>query len=99
MILGQQPSLLAHLQRKYDRAGAKMLADVKAWVAVRGIFTDILHDPGLEPMHLAADSVDERQTGCPESLDLILPTVAPRVKWIVSSRNWPEVEEKLAQSD
>ena len=75
-----------------------MFEGINAWFAVRDIFTDILRDPVLHLPCLVIDALDECQTGRPQLLDLIVFTSATfRVKWLVSSRNWSDIEEKLAQ--
>ena len=103
LLVDSRPSLLSHLQQRYDRAGRQLFEDVNAWVAVREIFLDILNtldDPALPSPYLVVDALDECQTGLSGLLDLIASgSAAYRAKWIVSSRNWPEIEERLAQAD
>ena len=100
VLVGRQPSLLSHLQKRYDHAGRQLFEDVNAWVALREIFLDILGDPALRSPYLVVDALDECQTGRSELLDLIASgSAASRAKWIVSSRNWPEIEKKLAHAD
>ncbi|KAB5569903.1 NACHT domain-containing protein, partial [Coniochaeta sp. 2T2.1] len=96
MLVDRQPSLLRHVQKRYEHAGRQVFEDVNAWVAVRDVFLDILRDPDLRPPCLVIDALDECQTGRPELLDLIVScSTASRVKWIVSSRNLPDIAEKL----
>jgi hypothetical protein len=96
MLVDQQPSLLSHVQRKHDRAGRALFEDVNAWVALSEIFTDILRDPSLNSTYLIVDALDECRMDLLQLLDLIVQrAAAPRVKWIVSSRNWPQIEEYL----
>jgi hypothetical protein len=98
MLVVRQPSLIQHVQKRYDHAGRQLFEGINAWIAVRDIFTDILRDPALHPPYLVVDALDECQTGRPQLLGLILSTLmAYRVKWLVSSRNWFDIEEKLAQ--
>jgi NACHT domain len=65
------------------------------------IFTDILQDPSLDGTCLIVDGLDECVTGLPKLLDLIVQTSAVpfHVKWIVSSRNWPDIGERLGNAD
>ena len=46
---------------------------------------------------LVIDALDECVTDLPQLLDLIAQksSTSSRVKWIVSSRNWPEIEQQL----
>ncbi|KAL2198599.1 hypothetical protein P885DRAFT_32988, partial [Corynascus similis CBS 632.67] len=97
LLVDQRPSLISYIQRGYDTKGNPRFRDVNAWVALSGIFTDILQDPSLPPTRLVIDALDE----CIEGLDLLLKLVVqtssayPGVKWIVSSRNWPNIEKDL----
>ncbi|KAK4246698.1 nucleoside phosphorylase domain-containing protein [Corynascus novoguineensis] len=97
LLVDQQPSLISHVQKKYDAEGDPLFRDVNAWVALSEIFIAILEDPTLPPTRLIIDALDE----CIEGLDLLLglvvrtSSVYSGVKWIVSSRNWPIIEKIL----
>jgi predicted nucleic acid-binding protein len=93
MLVDQQPSLISHVRKKHDHAGKALFEDANAWVAVSEIFTDIVQDPSLNSTYLIIDALDECVSGLPKLLDLM--AQKSRVKWLVSSRNWPEIEEQL----
>jgi hypothetical protein len=97
LLLDQQPSLLSHVQSEYDRAGETLFQDANTWDALSRIFANILRDPNLRTTYFLIDALDECVTDLPQLLDLITQhsSGSPRVKWIVSSRNWPEIEERL----
>ena len=96
MLIDQQPSLISHIRKKHDRAGKALFDDANAWVALSEIFTDILCDPSLNTTYLIVDALDECRADWSLLLDLIVQNAAtPRVNWIVSSRNWPQIEEHL----
>lgn len=97
MLVTQQPSLVSHIQKKHDHAGKALFEDLNAWVALSEIFTDILQDSSLNTAYLVIDALDECVAGLPKLLDFIVrnSSKAPHVKWIVSSRNWPEIGEGL----
>ena len=97
LLLDQQPSLLSHVRSEYDRAGETLFQDANTWDALSRIFTNILRDPSLRTTYLVIDALDECVTDRLQLLDLIAQKSygSPRVKWIVSSRNWPEIEERL----
>lgn len=62
----------------------------------------MLEDPGLRPTCLIIDALDECETGLPQLLELITKTAlasSTRVKWIVSSRNRPDIDQRLALGD
>jgi hypothetical protein len=97
MLIDQQPSLALYVQEKYDRVGKALFNDINAWAALSEIFIKILQDPSLKDVCLIIDALDECVTGLPELLKLIVraSSVISRVKWIVSSRNWPSIERDL----
>jgi hypothetical protein len=100
MLVSQQPSLVSHVRKKHDHAGKALFEDANAWVALTKIFTDLLQDPQLRSTYLIVDALDECVTGLPKLLHFIAKqsSASSRVKWIVSSRNWPEIEEQLEQA-
>jgi hypothetical protein len=97
LIVDQQPSLISHIRKKYDHAGKALFEDTNAWAALSEIFTNMLQDPGLKSTYFIVDGLDECQKDLPQLLDFIvqMSSTSPRVKWIVSSRNWPEIEKRL----
>ncbi|KAF2188788.1 HET-D, partial [Zopfia rhizophila CBS 207.26] len=97
LLVNQQPSLVSHIQKKYDHAGKALFEDANAWVALCEIFTNIVQDPRLNSTYMVVDALDECVTGLPELLDFVVQTssMTSRVKWAVSSRNWPHIEERL----
>jgi hypothetical protein len=97
LLVDQQPPLISHVRKKYDPAGKQLFEDVNAWVVLSEIFTSILEDPNLRSAYLIIDALDECLVDLPLLLALIVQksSVYSRVKWIVSSRNWPSTEERL----
>lgn len=61
------------------------------------ILTNILQDPSLGAAYLIIDALDEcQETDLPQLLKFIVDmSSVSRVKWIISSRNWPSIEENL----
>ena len=102
MLVDQQPSLIRYIREKYDRAGKALFEDVNAWVALCGIFANILQDPSLKNTYLIIDALDECRTeDLPQLLDFIvqMSSAFPHVKWVVSSRNWRNIEEQLETAE
>jgi hypothetical protein len=97
LLIDQQPVLVSHVRKKYDHAGKTLFEDGNAWVALSEIFTSILQDPNLKNTYLIVDALDECETDLPQLLNLVVRTasICPRVKWIVSSRNQPDIESRL----
>ncbi|RYP07415.1 hypothetical protein DL765_009162 [Monosporascus sp. GIB2] len=95
LLVDQQRSLISHIQEKYNHAGKALFEDANAWFALSDILTGILQDPSLPDTTLIIDALDECGTDLAQLLDLIQLPVSSRVKWIVSSRNRPHIEEHL----
>ncbi|KAK1776004.1 NACHT domain-containing protein, partial [Copromyces sp. CBS 386.78] len=101
LLIDQQPSILSHVRSEYDRAGEGLFKDANTWDALLRIFTNILRDPSLRTTYLVIDALDECvTTDLPQLLDFIAQqsSSGSRVKWIVSSRNWPQIEERLEKA-
>ncbi|KAI0616476.1 HET-domain-containing protein [Pyrenophora tritici-repentis] len=100
MLVDQQPLLVSHVRKKHDRAGKGLFEDANAWVALKKIFVDVLQDPRLRTTYLVIDALDECVTDLPKLLDFVAKqsSVSSRVKWIVSSRNWPDIEAQLERA-
>jgi hypothetical protein len=97
MLVSQQPSLISHVWTKYEKAGKVLFEDANAWVVLSEILTNILHDSTLQTTYLIIDALDECEENRLELLAFVAQnsSVSSRVKWIVSSRNWPDIEEQI----
>ncbi|KAL6406189.1 hypothetical protein AUP68_10357 [Ilyonectria robusta] len=93
LLVDQQPSLISHVRKKHDHAGKQLFEDGNAWEALSKILAAMLNDPRLDGVILIVDALDECKTNRLQLLDLIVKPSC--VKWIVSSRNWQDIEEKL----
>ncbi|KAK1242929.1 hypothetical protein MKX08_005741, partial [Trichoderma sp. CBMAI-0020] len=90
---------LAYVMDKYKYAGRELFNNTNSWTALSQILTHILRDMSMEGKVFIIDGLDECVTDLPLLLDFI--AQAPglsEAKWIVSSRNWPNIEEKLNTS-
>ncbi|KAF7441498.1 NACHT multi-domain protein [Pyrenophora tritici-repentis] len=101
MLVRQQPLLASHVRRKHDHAGKSLFEDANAWVALTEIFADVLQDASLGTTYLIIDALDECVTDLPRLLTFIAKqsSASSRVKWIVSSRNWPAIKEELEHAE
>ncbi|KAK7414057.1 hypothetical protein QQX98_007089 [Neonectria punicea] len=96
VLIDQLPSLISYVPKKYGHVGKQMFEDEAAWGVLSKMLTAMLEDPSLENAVLIIDALDECVTGLPQLLDFICETSSSAgAKWIVSSRNWPNIEEKL----
>lgn len=96
MIISQRPSLISYVREKYDISGKKLFDDGNAWDALSKILMAMLNNASLDDAILVVDALDE----CNKELPLLLEFISrasnsSRTKWIVSSRNWPLIEENL----
>jgi hypothetical protein len=100
LLVSQQPALAAHVRKRYDQAGKSMFEDANAWVALTEVFADVLQDPSLGTTYILIDALDECVTDLPNLLHFVAEqsSACSRVKWIVSSRNWPDIEEELEKA-
>jgi hypothetical protein len=92
---------VSHIRKKHDHAGVSLFEDANAWVALTEIFADVLRDVSLSTTYLVIDALDECVTDLPKLLGFIArqSSVSSRVKWIVSSRNWPAIEKELETAE
>ncbi|EEU38120.1 uncharacterized protein NECHADRAFT_48128 [Fusarium vanettenii 77-13-4] len=95
LLVVQQDSLASHVQKRYKDVGKQLFSDENAWVALHDIFNNVLSDPSLEETYIMIDALDECVAGLPDLLNLIVKSTSSRVKWIVTSRNWPSIAERL----
>ncbi|KAH8903002.1 hypothetical protein BR93DRAFT_947440 [Coniochaeta sp. PMI_546] len=97
LLVEQQPSLVRHLREQFDHAGKKLFQDANAWTATCTILTHMLQDPAVHMAYLVVNALDECQDdGLFKVLNLIASlSTLPRVKWLVSSRNLPQIEQRL----
>ncbi|KAL8295725.1 hypothetical protein RB597_009191 [Gaeumannomyces tritici] len=93
--------LLKYLRRSYDDAKEALFQGPNLWVALERILFDMLQDPAMEDALIIIDALDECQTERHPLLDFIskATVTCPRVKWIVSSRNWLDIEERLRPAE
>jgi hypothetical protein len=100
MLVTQQPSLASHVRKKYEYSGKAMFEDANAWVVLIEIFEAVLQDSSLRMTYLIIDALDECVTDLPKLLEFVAKqsSASSRVKWIVSSRNWPDIEAQLEQA-
>ncbi|KAL3587909.1 hypothetical protein FPOAC2_13808 [Fusarium poae] len=96
LLVAQQPSLILHIREKHDHAGKQLFEDGNAWEALSKILAAMLNDPISDGAILIVDALDECKTSRDQLLDFIIKP--SRAKWIISSRNWLDIEEKLGHA-
>ncbi|PHH52931.1 Vegetative incompatibility protein HET-E-1 [Ceratocystis fimbriata CBS 114723] len=93
----RNPQLIKHVRKNYDYIGKTVFQDENAWHEVREIATAMLNDPSLKNAILIVDALDECMVDRNRLLDFI--SEHSPAKWIVSSRNWVDVEGSPNGSD
>lgn len=101
LLLLQQPYLMSHLLQKHKDSGEKLFNDENAFHALSEAFQNMLKDPGLSPVYLAVDALDECGQGRLDIIHLISTslTLSRKVKWLLSSRPEVDVLGWLGQCD
>ncbi|EHK48808.1 hypothetical protein TRIATDRAFT_10225, partial [Trichoderma atroviride IMI 206040] len=96
LLADQQPFLISYIRKPYDNTGKALFDGANAWYKLSQIFNNMLCDNNLPPVYIIIDALDECTTGRTECLHLIQKlSTLPKVKLLVSSRNWPEIGGKL----
>ncbi|KAJ5935569.1 HET-domain-containing protein [Penicillium verhagenii] len=95
MLIDQEPSLISHVRQRYDESGKQLFENPNAWHALSAIFVEMLGH--IDDPCLIIDALDECTADLSSLLDLIVQVSSthPHVKWVISSRNWPEIKEKM----
>ncbi|KKF94022.1 Vegetative incompatibility protein HET-E-1 [Ceratocystis platani] len=90
------PQLTKHIREKYDYKKS-FLDTESAWHDLCEILTNMLNDSSMGSVILIVDALDECSSDLQRLLDFI--TKPSPAKWIVSSRNWPDIETWLGNGD
>ena len=101
MLLRQQKSLIRHLDTFKDLGSTLFEARI-AFYNLKKVLQSMLEDEVLERAYLVIDALDEcrrEEPGLPQLLELIseMSGKNDKVKWLVSSRNEPEIEAVLEE--
>lgn len=95
----QHPKLISHVRTQFDNIGRKAFDGPNKWEILSNILKNMLsnrNDHVPEGTTIVIDALDECIKDNDKLLDLILELCADdnsKVKWLVSSRNWVEIED------
>lgn len=97
MLVDQKPFLISHARQIYDKTEDRPFEGKYAAEYLSEILISILNDSRLESTYLIIDALDECTNGLNRLQALIVEhsSIYPNIKWLVSSRNWQEIEEEL----
>ncbi|KAK4068839.1 hypothetical protein Purlil1_13701 [Purpureocillium lilacinum] len=94
LLVDRQRSLISYVRSKHAVTGDKLFQGRNTWFSLVEMLREMLQDPALKGAVFIVDALDE----CTERgqlLDFIQSISPSHVKWIISSRNWLDIEEKL----
>ncbi|KAK1751399.1 HET-R [Echria macrotheca] len=93
LLASRQPRLLSHFPENTYPSD-----DAMAWPVLSKLLQEMLRDANVKTTCLVVDALDECVTGLEQFLDLVEQTslLPSRVKWVLSSRNWPDIERRLS---
>ncbi|KAL2885559.1 Vegetative incompatibility protein HET-E-1 [Ceratocystis lukuohia] len=86
------PRLIKHVRDKYDCKRGLFKTETP-WHDLCDILTAMVNDPSLKKVILVVDGLDECSVDRPKLLEFI--TEPSQAKWIVSSRNWLDIQDAL----
>ncbi|KAL2885584.1 Vegetative incompatibility protein HET-E-1 [Ceratocystis lukuohia] len=90
------PHLVKHVREKYDYKRGLFKTETP-WHDLCDILTAMVNDPSLENVILVVDGLDECSVDRRKLLEFI--TEPSQAKWIVSSRNWLDIEDVLDDTE
>ncbi|KAL7928858.1 hypothetical protein V8C35DRAFT_220486 [Trichoderma chlorosporum] len=96
LLILQQPPLLQNLRKRYDITGEKLFQGANFWGTLVDIFTEMLSSDNLGSAIFIVDALDECTVDRHKLLDFIVKSSDTcRAKWIVSGRNWEDIDRRL----
>ncbi|KAI8654066.1 NACHT domain-containing protein [Fusarium sp. Ph1] len=96
MILDHYPSLMSTLRVEYDKKKKKLFEGSNTSLLLDKVLTEMLQDPILKDVIFIIGALDECKTGRSHLVKLIVKLSSScRAKWIVSSRDWPEIQKEF----
>ncbi|RKL31593.1 Vegetative incompatibility protein HET-E-1 [Fusarium proliferatum] len=95
-IVCKRPALKSYVRKEYDLADSSVFTNHNAWYALSGILTSILEDEISADFIVIIDALDECTEGREKLIGYISQcSVSCKAKWVISSRNWPDIESQL----
>ncbi|KAH7201508.1 hypothetical protein DER44DRAFT_748605 [Fusarium oxysporum] len=98
-IVSKRPALKSYVRREYDQAGSNIKTDHNAGYALSEILTAILEDKTCADCIIIIDALDECIEGREKLIGYISQcSISCKAKWVISSRNWPDIESQLHET-
>ena len=102
LLISQHKNLIRHLQKPYDEAKNRLFEGRNVLSSLWRILLDILQDKSLSTVYLIVDALDECDNDIFQLLEWIIEKDAhssSKVKWLLTSRNIPQIRERLEVND
>lgn len=91
----RHPWILSKIRDRYDVVRKTLFEDANAWHALSEILLSSFQDSRTRGITLVIDALDECVTDRRRLLDFIQAASTSPVRWLVSSRNFPDIREAL----
>jgi hypothetical protein len=94
--------LARYIQEEYKDSGKKLFEDPNVLRTMWSILSKMLNDSTLSKVYVLIDALDECDTGRDQLLQFIVKNASDpssKAKWLLSSRNYPEIKEFLNLQD
>ncbi|KAG4261888.1 hypothetical protein FPRO03_11356 [Fusarium proliferatum] len=99
VLLEHQPSLISVIRPSYDKQIHRLFNSINSSELLRDILITMLQEPSLRDAILLVDALDECNINRSKLTRLIVDlSKSCNTKWIVSSRDWPEIRQELAEA-
>ena len=102
LLISKHKNLIHHLQKPYDEAKNQLFEGRNVLSSLWRILLDILQDKSLSTVYLIVDALDECDNDIFRLLEWIIQKDThslSRVKWLLTSRNIPQIRELLEDND
>lgn len=96
LLMKENPRIIEMVREKHWHEAENLSRQVDSFFVLSTILRDILRHPSLtKGVCIVIDALDECRENLPQLLDFIVATsfALPHTKWVVSSRNNPEIRE------
>ncbi|PTB38506.1 hypothetical protein M441DRAFT_172096 [Trichoderma asperellum CBS 433.97] len=95
----RKTSLLSYVREKHLSPGKSLFDNPNSWVAICDIFETVIQDSTLSRIVLIVDALDECVTTNRDSFLRLVVRTSSRVKWLLSSRNLEDIQQRLLSKD
>ncbi|KAJ4129051.1 hypothetical protein NW768_007582 [Fusarium equiseti] len=100
LLLEYQPSLVSILRPHYDKQKERLFSNINSAEQLGEILGSMLQDPSLHDAILLVDALDECTKNRAKLTSLIVQLSGlSTAKWIISSRDWPEIRQDLVDTN